>query len=206
MIRIFIAAVLLVVHPSLYAQFNQKAKERKRQLEQMAALKIYLGYIKQGYGIVRDGNRLISDIKNGDLGLHRSYFGSLEKVNPDIRNSDKVAAIIRMQQEMATQRQQLARKAVQSGLLTAAELRELNLLHAAISAASDKDLEALQLVITDGKLRMTDDQRIARIEQLYEKTIGDNVYQNRFSRRVAALMTARRQATNDQEILRALHD
>src|SRR5690606_37042983 len=77
--------------------FQQKKTQKKYLIKQVAALQIYLGYVKKGYEIARQGLNLIGDIKDGDFSLHKDYFESLKAVNPAIRNSAKVAEIILLQ-------------------------------------------------------------------------------------------------------------
>ena len=58
--------------------FRQKETQKKYLLEQIAALNVYLGYVKEGYSIARDGLRIINDIKQGDFKLHDDKFQSLQ--------------------------------------------------------------------------------------------------------------------------------
>lgn len=56
---------------------SAQAKQTRVQLEQIGALKIYIGYAKKGYSIVRQGLSTIGDLKQGDLNIHTGYFSSL---------------------------------------------------------------------------------------------------------------------------------
>jgi hypothetical protein len=83
--------------------FNQKSTQKKYLLQQIAALKVYLGYAKKGYTIVTSGVNTIRNIKNGDLNLHRDFFNRLKNVNPSIRKYAKVADIIAYQVKIIKQ-------------------------------------------------------------------------------------------------------
>jgi hypothetical protein len=50
--------------------FSQKQTELKYYLQQIAALKLYAGFLEKGYSIAREGLTVIAEIKNGEFNLH----------------------------------------------------------------------------------------------------------------------------------------
>ena len=64
---------------------SQKQTQIRYLLKQIAGLKIYIELLQKGYSVVNDGINLVSDLKNGEFNLHKSYFQSLSTVNPAIR-------------------------------------------------------------------------------------------------------------------------
>jgi len=76
---------------------QQKKTQKKYLLQQIAALQLYLGYVKKGYEVVNKGLITVRNIKNGDFNLHRDFLGSLKRVNPKIKKYAKVADIIAYQ-------------------------------------------------------------------------------------------------------------
>ena len=92
--------------PSFDEWFRQKKTQIRYYAQQIAALKIYDGFLQDGYGIVENGLNRIGHLKQGDFDQHNSYYNSLRKVNPAIASLPKGAAIydqINIQIESARQ-------------------------------------------------------------------------------------------------------
>lgn len=184
--------------------FNQKQTQIKDYLQQIAAYQAYLTYLKKGYAIVRNGTGNICNLKNADLLLQTAEVDSLKMVNPRIRNYPKVSAIIRMEQQMAVSRSQASGQFSGSGQFTR---QELSALHETIdSYASDgkRDLDELQLLTTDNQLSMSDDERIAGIDRLYDKVFAASNRQKQIVAAAFALMAQRQQEGKDAGTLQML--
>lgn len=159
--------------------FNQKKTQRKYMLAQIAKLQLYLGYLKKGYDIVQDGLNLVSDIKNGDFHLHQFFFDRLKQVSPKIKQYGKVAEMISMQVRMLTAYKDNYKQFKQVGQFTPDEIDGLfkilsNLLDLALA-----DINDLTIILTNGDLGMSDDERISRIDELWGRM--SEKYQHLFS-------------------------
>jgi hypothetical protein len=64
-----------------------------------------------------------------------------------------------------------------------------------------KDLEELLLVITSGKIEMTDDQRIERLDKVYQAMKDKSAFTQSFTSEVYLLI---RQKENEQESVNQL--
>src|SRR5690349_4960560 len=80
--------------------FRQKKTQKKYLLQQIAALKVYLDYLKKGYKIVDKGLTIVGDIKQGKFDLDIEYLESLANVNSAVSGSAKVAGIIAYQKRI----------------------------------------------------------------------------------------------------------
>lgn len=192
--------ICLIIPALLLPAFTQA--QQKTMLEQIAALQVYLGWLKKGNNILKDGTNIIGAIKKGDLTLHTSRFDSLKAVSPGIRNSDKVKAILHLHQAMSDARPLLLRKAAESGQFSAAEITELRQRCTGLAEESGKDIDELLLVITPGKVSMTDDERIRVVDRLYTQMQQKYTAQKQLNRYVIALADQRQRGTKDAEILR----
>jgi len=184
--------------------FRQKKTQKKYLLDQIAALQANIGYIKQANKIIKDGTGLISSIKDGDLKLHTGYFNSLKSVKSSISNNSMVKAIISMQEEMAASRTKTILKADDSKQFTNTEIIALKRRLSDLSTEAEKDLDELLLVISDGKVEMTDDQRLKVVNRLYRRMQDKYLLQKVLSTNVLALAQARWQATADAKTFKAL--
>jgi hypothetical protein len=149
--------------------FRQKKTQRKYLLEQIAKLQIYLGYVKKGYDIARDGLTLVSDIKNGDFNIHRIFFGRLKTVNPAIKRYGKLAEIIAMQSRMISKYKTHFSKFSQSEFLSENEVDYIHGVLTNIINQATADIELLTEVIEHDRLEMSDDERVKRIDDLHKE-------------------------------------
>ena len=207
---IIVFGILLLSHITLAAQtwaefFKQNKTQRKYLIEQIAALRVYADFARKGYGIVKEGTQMIGDLKRGDFNLHDAHFKSLRVVNPTIKKADQVSAIIEMHQAMAKSRAGTFQKVQATKMINATELKLIQQLYANLAAESGKDLEALELLIKDGELELSDDQRISRIDKLYKAMLEKYGFQLQLDRKIIALSESRISAANSLKILKGLY-
>ncbi len=167
-----IATVCLFASLSSSAQttdewLNQNSTQKKYLLQQIAALKVYLGYAKKGYNIVTGGINTIRNIKDGDLNLHRDFFNRLQNVNPAIRRYTKVADIIAYQVKIIKQTKLVLQQIRETKQFTEGELDYCKQVFDTLLNECIKTVEELILVTTSGELEMKDAERLKRIDWLY---------------------------------------
>lgn len=143
--------------------FSQKKTQKKYLIEQIVALQVYTGYLKKGYEIAGQGINTVKDIKDGEFGLHNVFIASLKKVNPAIRKSSKVIEIIAYQVEIS---KALSRLKAHEWLYADHQYYVRNVKDKVMEKCRN-DLEELLLVITSGRVEMTDDERINRLDKLH---------------------------------------
>lgn len=148
--------------------FKQKKTQRKYLLRQIAGLKVYLGYLKEGYDIAQKGLTTIENIKEGNFNLHRDFFGSLKQVNPAIRNSAKVADIIALQIKIVREFKRLYATCQDDGNFTLQEIGYIGTVYSNMLKECDKSISELLMVITANETEMKDDERLGRIDDIYE--------------------------------------
>jgi len=170
-----VITLLMVVshlaHGQTFAEwFKQKKTQKKYLAQQIGLLQVYLGALKKGYNIVDGGLTTIRNIKNGEFGLHDVFYTSLKKVNPAIGGSVKVAAILSCHQEIKNTCHALVRAANDAALSLVHENEWLQSICIDVLADLSNDRQQLMAIVTDGKLEMTNDERLRQIDQLYLRT------------------------------------
>lgn len=143
--------------------FRQKKTQEKYLLQQIAALEVYAGYLKKGYEIVDGGLQTIRDFSKGEFSLHNTFITGLKKVSPAIRNDVRVVEIIEMQIGIG---RLFSRIKVYENL-SLSNQRYIRDVRENLWEESLKDLEELLMVVTAGKLEMSDDQRMKRLNKVY---------------------------------------
>jgi hypothetical protein len=204
---LLIAALLLAGMIPVTAQgiFNQNNTQRKYLMEQIAMLQTYLGYVKQGNNIIKNGTNLIGSSKQGELDLHKGYFSSLRTVNGKFRGNEKVTAILAMHDAMSGSRKATISKAMQSGQFSSGEIAQLKTAYANLAAEAEKDIDELMLVITDGQLEMTDDERIREIDRLYLLMQKKYALQRAMNNNILAIASGRTRDLDDIKTIRGLY-
>lgn len=185
--------------------FNQKKTQIKYLVEQIAAFEVYAGYVKKGYDIANDGLGTIRSLKKGDLNLHNDHFSSLKQVNPVIRRYGRVAGIVTMQDYILKISSAALQAARSSRLLTAGEMAYLDKVHEHLIRQSASDLDQLILLVTDGKLEMKDDERIKRVDELYDDIKDKYAFMQSFSGGVSVLMLQRTKEQQEVNNERKIH-
>lgn len=177
--------------------FRQEKTQRKYLLQQIAALQVYLGYLKKGYDIASQGLTTIRNIKNGDFSLHRDFFGSLSLVNPKIRDYARVADIIALQIKIIKEVKETVKGIAEAGQLTPDEMSLCNKVFDNLLAASLKNIDELFLVITSGELEMKDDERLNRIDAIFLEMQEKYAFTADMSEELALLSVQRMQEQHE---------
>jgi len=201
--------ILVSMAGSLKAQtlaewFQQKKTQKKYLLQQIAALQIYIGYVQKGYQIAKEGLTTIGGFTRGEFNLHADYFNSLKVVNPEIKHYTKVAEIIGLQVKVVQNYNSTFRKLKSTDVFSNDELNYIRSAFSNLLDDCEKTLDELIAVITDGKLEMKDDERIARIDKLYLDMQDKFNFCNSFSNDAKLLAVSRIKEQTDVNTSRAL--
>ncbi|WP_205514338.1 hypothetical protein [Longitalea arenae] len=185
--------------------FRQRRTQIRYLLNQIAALKVYTDYLEKGYTIVRDGTRLIGDIKQGDFNLHKGYFSSLRSVNPAIRNYSRIAVILSDQATIVRHLNEFLKFSAESGHFSTTERQYMSAVYQNIKSASLQNLGDLTRVLTSGEIEMKDDERIAFIDRIYADTKDQLSFTSSFCREAGVLAYQRAQAARESFLLKKLY-
>jgi len=166
----------------------------------MALLQLYIGRIEKGYQIAQEGLTTIGNIKNGDLNLHAAFYNSLSAVNPEIKKYSKIGIIISDQLFIAHN----FRKVLEIKHLTLDEVRYVQTIYLNMIYACTNSLNELINVVSDGGYQMHDDDRIKRIDGIYDEMERKVALTKIFTRDVSILSGQRAAEENDIELLQNL--
>lgn len=190
--------------PNRNEWLRQKKTQKKYLIDQIAALKVHLGNLKKGYQIVQRGLYTIDNIKSGNFNLHRDFFGSLNKVNPHIANSAKVADIIAYQYYIIRDFKQSNARCRRDGNFTAEELYYLGYCYTNMMKSCDLTLTQLMETIASDKRQMTDDQRIKEIDRLHDDMRDKYAFVRAFGNDNLSLSAIRGKEKRDAQLRKKL--
>lgn len=185
--------------------FQQKKTQRKYLLQQIAALQIYTGYLQKGYSIARKGLTAIGDFKNGEFNLHSDYFNSLKNVNPKIQNYSRVTDIISFQVKIVKTYDKTYLLAKKSNAFNADQIAYLFRVFSRLLDDCTVTIDELITLTTSGKLEMKDDERLERIDVLYNDMQNKYTFAKSFSNQTIELAASRVKEKNDVQISRLIN-
>lgn len=177
--------------------FRQKKTQKKYLIQQIAALQVYLKYLKEGYDIARKGLNVIGDIKDGNFQDHANYFESLKLVNPSVRSTPKVSLIAAYQLRIINDFRELEKECRTNGNLTNEEIRYVEKVYSNLLMQCENSLADLNSMITDYRSQLSDDERIERIDLIYEDMKDKHSFTRSFCNSTRLLMTQRDQEADE---------
>ena len=180
--------------------FRQKKTQKKYLLQQIAALKVYLDYLKKGYKIVDKGLTIVGDIKQGKFDLDIEYLESLKNVNSAVSGSAKVASIVAYQRMIIIEFRRLKSLTNATDLLTNEEKQYVENVYANMLRESEMSLDELDRVLSNSDFEMKDDERVKRVDGLYVDMKDKYTFTKSFANSTEVLIAQR--SKDKQEVLR----
>jgi len=177
--------------PSFKEWFKQKKTQKQYLAKQIALLQLYLGNIKKGYDIASKGLNTIENIKNGDFNLHRDFFGSLKNVNPHISNSAKVADIIAFQVYIIQNLKRVNTWCKNNKQFTPDEIYYVGKVYRNMLYLSDINISELLTIIRAKETEMKDDERLKRIDKIYDDMLDKHAFVESFENDVRTIARER---------------
>ena len=164
--------------------------------QKLTQLKSMLDDMYKGYEIISKGYTAIRDISEGNFDLHETFLNGLLAVSPVVKEYKHVADIIIYQQKILTEYKSAFGGFQQSDNFTIEEISYLANVYANLIDKSLKNLDELLMVITDGSLRMSDNERITAIDRIYKDMADKLTFLRVFNNNTGLLSIQRKMESN----------
>jgi len=201
--------VLVMSMPVRAQTFAEWWEQNKTRLEyyakQIAELQVYIGEAEKGYSIVENGINTIGQIKKGEFNLHNAFYSSLESVNPTIAKLGEVADIIALQAAIVERFSSSLSRYRQNAALQADEVAYIGQVYQTVLQDAEADVTVLIQILTAGQLKMTDDQRMARLHGLESAMRQRYAFTAGFTNQADLLCLQRAGATSDLGTVQGLY-
>lgn len=194
----------LVIHSACFSQ-SQETKQLLLNVEKLAQLKLMLSHMKTGYQILEKGYTSIKNISQGNFNLHRDFLDGLLQVSPAVKQYSKVADIIRVQLKLVKESKAALAEFRGTKQFTITEIEYLGNVYANLLKECLKTLDELAMVVTAGKLRMSDDERLQAIDKIYDEVMEQYTFLNEFNNGTAILSLQREKEKMDIDLMRKVH-
>lgn len=178
--------------------FKQSSTQKKYLLQQIAALQVYSTYLRKGYAVAKGGLGSISGSLLSENGLHGNYYNSLKNVNPAIATNSWVKEIVRWQNDILL----LTGSWKKIDGFNAGEMHYLDAVRTALLTDCTQVINTLQEVVSDGKLEMSDADRLKLIAKLHGQMREDYVFAKGFTAQVKIYGAQRGQEKNNVQALK----
>jgi len=169
-----------------YAQ-SQEAQQLLLNVEKLSQLKNILTDMKRGYQIVSKGYNTVKDIAEGNFSLHEVFLDGLMLVSPEVRKYRKIVDIVSMQSDLISEYKSAFKRFGSGGNFSVSEVDYLGKVYGQLLDQSLDNLDQLVLVITAGKLRMSDEERLRVIDRVFNEMEDKLVFLRSFNRETSIL-------------------
>jgi hypothetical protein len=203
-----IAAGVFVIAGLSPARSSAQAQEMQQlilDIEKLTQMKGILSDMKTGYQIYQQGYGSISSLSKGNFDLHNIYLTGLMSVSPAVQNYGRIAEILLMQASLIKSYKTQTSLFQQSGSFSVAELSYMSDVYTRLVSQTLDDVEELTNIITAGKLRMSDADRIKGIDRIYSNSSDRLQFLQSFGNQGIALSLQRSKDAADTQTLKQLY-
>ena len=174
-------------------------------IEKLAQFKQILSDMKKGYQILEGGYNTVLNISQGNFSLHKAFLDGLMQVSPTVRNYRRVADIINYQVVLVKEYRNAYDRFRRDNNFNPNELAYLSRVYDNLLKESLRNLNELTTVITAGKARMSDDERLQAIDRIYADMQDKLMFLRHFNNNTAVLAVQRAKERNDVQAIRKIH-
>jgi hypothetical protein len=176
---------------------SPEAQQLLLNVEKLTQLKSILTDMKKGYTILSKGYGSIKQIAQGNFSLHQSFLEGMMLVSPEIKKYQRVADIVAYQRDLVKTYKSGFEHFKAGGSFSTLELAYLGKVYQQLFEQSLENLDQLFMVITDGKLGMTDEERLRSIDRIFEEASDSLEFLRHFNGQVRTLELQRVNAIKD---------
>lgn len=155
---------------------SNKAKAQSAEIQQLilnieklSQFKKILNDMKKGYELLSGGYKAVKDMSEGNFSLHKTFLDALMQVSPVVRNYKRVGDIINFQMLLMKESKNGMNRFVKSGNFSENEISYFEKVYGNLLSQSLRNLDELTMVVTADKLRMSDDERLQAIDDIYQQ-------------------------------------
>jgi len=176
---------------------SEEAQQLLLNVEKLAQFKQILSDMKKGYQIISNGYSTIKDLSQGNFNLHKTFLDGLMTVSPMVRKYKRVADIINNQVTIVKEYKNTFSRFKQDGNFNPGEIEYLGKVYSNLFTQSLNDLDELTIIITDSKLRMSDDERLEAIDRIYTNMQDKLLFLRHFNNNTTILAVQRAREKKD---------
>lgn len=184
---------------------SQEAQQLLLNWEKLTQFKKILQNMYDGYKIIHKGYTTVKDLSEGNFSLHKTFLDGLMEVSPAVKKYNRISDIINYQLRIVKEFKGAFNQFKGDKSFTVEEIEYLGKVYANLFDQSLKNLEELLMVITAGKLRMSDDERLQAIDRIYVSMEDQFTFLKEFNNNTALLSLQRKSEEAEIRMSKRLH-
>ncbi len=190
--------------------FSGKAQSDEAQqlilnVQKLAQFKKILKNMYDGYKILYKGYTAVKDISEGNFNIHKTFLDGLLQVSPAVKKYKRIADVINYQLRIAKEYKSALIQFRQDKQFTIEEIDYISKVYKNLCVQSLKNIDELAMVITAGKLRMSDDERLQAIDKIYLSIEDQYSFLRDFNDNTAMLSLQRKSEQAQREMSRSIY-
>lgn len=202
---VWILIILLGWQTSTQAQ-SYEVQQLLLDVEKLAQFKQILSDMKKGYEVLTKGYNTIRNLSEGNFNLHDAFLSALWEVSPAVRKYKKITQIIDMQIRLTKNYKTAFSRFKASEQFTIKEIDYLSRVYGRLFDESLRHLDDLTMIITAGKMRMSDQERLAGIDRIYSEMENKIVFLQDFNAKTGLLAAARAKESSEVKTMQQLYE
>jgi hypothetical protein len=199
--------LVLALSVSFISSNAQSAEVQQLLLnvEKLAQFKKILKNMKDAYKIIFKGYTAVKDLSQGNFTMHKTFLDGLMEVSPAVKKYKRIADIFKYQLRITKEYKAAYNQFRDDKQFTVAEIEYVGKVYSNLFNETLKSLEELAMVITSGKLRMSDHERLQAIDKIYEAVVDQYSFLNEFNNNTAILSLQRKSEQTELKMSRIIN-
>lgn len=166
-ILFLILTVCLLIVPNRTNAQSAEIQQLILNIEKLSQFKKILSDMKKGYELLSGGYKTVKDMTEGNFSLHKTFLDALMQVSSVVKNYKRVGDIINFQMLLMKESKNGLNRFVKSGNFSEKEISYFEKVYGNLLSQSLRNLDELTMVVTADKLRMSDDERLQAVDDIY---------------------------------------
>jgi DNA repair ATPase RecN len=200
--------IVIIIMCGMSFQLKAQSEEIQQLLlniEKLAQFKKILQNMYDGYKMLNKGYTAVKNISEGNFNTHKTFLDGLMEVSPAVKKYKRIADIISYQLRIAKEYKLAISRFKEEKQFIADEIDYLGKVYSNLFNESLKSLDELSMIITSGKLRMSDDERLQAIDKIYQAVEDQYSFLKDFTNNTSMLSLQRKSEQAQIEMSRRLY-
>lgn len=206
--KILILTILITLLMIPVKSMGQSAEIQQLilNIEKLSQFKKILSDMKKGYELLSGGYKTVKDMTEGNFSLHKTFLDALMQVSPAVKNYKRVAEIVEYQISIVKESRNGINRFIKSGNFSGQEINYFEKVYGNLLNESLRNLDELTMVITADKLRMSDDERLKAVDDIYEQMQDKLLFLRNFNTTSNVLALQRSKEKNDVYVSKSFQE
>lgn len=206
--KILILTILITLLMIPVKSMGQSAEIQQLilNIEKLSQFKKILSDMKKGYELLSGGYKTVKDMTEGNFSLHKTFLDALMQVSPAVKNYKRVAEIVEYQISIVKESRNGMNRFIKSGNFSGQEINYFEKVYGNLLNQSLRNLDELTMIITADKLRMSDDERLKAVDDIYEQMQDKLLFLRNFNTTSNVLALQRSKEKNDVYVSKSFQE